>query len=272
MNHFNPWIELELKITPHWGNNCSWRSQTILFSSGIVSSSHLSSLVLVGAFSFLSQCALMYVRPAFFARDHFVRIGGDSNELWLGNQTGWIKYGGHVAECCIIYCDVLNDFTQDRFLYYQGRSMAATGPYIIYKSSQFCAAVRSNVGFDHPLRKRIQEVTFSFPINGANTLPPRLNLKSLTTAVNVICQQVRERREKFLMKRHNVKQTRRGFHSQTKESNMSCENAIADSNIRLLGAAGFLWENERITDYELYRLVKCIPYPTTDSNIWYRYV
>ncbi|KAJ7379089.1 StAR- lipid transfer protein 7, mitochondrial [Desmophyllum pertusum] len=136
--------------------------------------------------------------------------------------------------------------------------MAATGPYIIYKSSQFCAAVRSNVGFDHPLRKRIQEVTFSFPINGANTLPPRLNLKSLTTAVNVICQQVRERREKFLMKRHNVKQTRRGFHSQTKESNMSCENAIADSNIRLLGAAGFLWENERITDYELYRCKKDI--------------
>lgn len=135
--------------------------------------------------------------------------------------------------------------------------MAATGPYIIYKSSQFCAAVRSNVGFDHPLRKRIQEVTFSFP-NGANTMPPRLNLKSLTTAVNVICQQVRERREKFLMKRQNVKQTRRGFredfHSQTKESNMSCENSIAsDSNIRLLGAAGFLWEKERITDYELYR-------------------
>lgn len=135
--------------------------------------------------------------------------------------------------------------------------MAATGPYIIYKSSQFCAAVRSNVDFDHPLRKRIQEVTFSFP-NGVNTMPPRLNLKSLTTAVNVICQQVRERREKFLMKRQNVKQARRGFredfHSQTKESNMSCENSIAsDSNIRLLGAAGFLWEKERITDYEFYR-------------------
>lgn len=137
--------------------------------------------------------------------------------------------------------------------------MAATGPYIIYKSSQFCAAVRSNVGFDHPLRKRIQEVTFSFP-NGANinTMPPRLNLKSLTTAVNVICQQVREKREKFLMKRQSVKQTRRkfceDFHSQTKESNMSCENSIAsDSNIRLLDAAGFLWEKERITDYELFR-------------------
>lgn len=140
--------------------------------------------------------------------------------------------------------------------------MAATGPYIIYKSSQFCAAVRSNVGLDHPLRKRIQEVTFSFP-NGVNTMPPRLNLKSLTTAVNVLCQQVRERREKFLMKRQKLKQTRRGlgkgFHSQTKGSNMSCENSISltsDSNIRLLEAAGFKWEKERITDYELYRLAK----------------
>lgn len=141
--------------------------------------------------------------------------------------------------------------------------MAATGPYIIYKSSQFCAAVRSNVGLDHPLRKRIQEVTFSFP-NGVNTMPPRLNLKSLTTAVNVICQQVRERKGQFLMKRRKLKQTRRGlvedFQSQTKESNTSCENSrstsSSDSNIRLLEAAGFLWEKERITDYELYRLVK----------------
>lgn len=141
--------------------------------------------------------------------------------------------------------------------------MAATGPYIIYKSSQFCAAVRSNVGLDHPLRKRIQEVTFSFP-NGVNTMPPRLNLKSLTTAVNIICQQVRERKGQFLMKRRKLKQTRRGlvedFQSQTKESNTSCENSrstsSSDSNIRLLEAAGFLWEKERITDYELYRLVK----------------
>lgn len=141
--------------------------------------------------------------------------------------------------------------------------MAATGPYIIYKSSQFCAAVRSNVGLDHPLRKRIQEVTFSFP-NGVNTMPPWLNLKSLTTAVNVICQQVRERKGQFLMKRRKLKQTRRGlvedFQSQTKESNTSCENSrstsSSDSNIRLLEAAGFLWEKERITDYELYRLVK----------------
>lgn len=131
--------------------------------------------------------------------------------------------------------------------------MAATGPYIIYKSSQFCAAVRSNVSLDHPLRKRIQEVTFSFP-NGENTLPPRLNLKSLTTAMNVICQQVRERKEQFLMKRQEFNQRRRGlsedFHSQTKGSN---ENLTSDSNSHLLEAAGFLWEKERITDYELYR-------------------
>lgn len=136
--------------------------------------------------------------------------------------------------------------------------MAATGPYIIYKSSQFCAAVRSNVSLDHPLRKRIQEVTFSFP-NSENTLPPRLNLKSLTSAMNVICQQVRERKEQFLMKRQEFNQRRRGlsedFHSQTKGSN---GNLTSDSNSRLLEIAGFLWEKERITDYELYRLATTV--------------
>ena len=134
--------------------------------------------------------------------------------------------------------------------------MATTGPYIIYKSSQFCAAVRSNVDFDNSLRKRIRECTFTF--HGVDTLPPRLNLKSLTTAVNAVCQQVREKREKYLMNRQDMKQTRQGFreqfYSHTKET---CENSLAGtpaSNLCVLNAAGFLWHKERITDYELYRL------------------
>ena len=133
----------------------------------------------------------------------------------------------------------------------------ATGPYIIYKSSQFCAAVRSHVDFDNPLRKRIREVTFSF--HGVDTLPPRLNLKSLSTAVSVVCQQFREKREKYLMNRQDVKQARREFreqfYSQTRGRDKSCENSIeGTSNVRLLDVAGFRWDKERITDYELYRL------------------
>lgn len=137
--------------------------------------------------------------------------------------------------------------------------MATTGPYIIYKSSQLCAAVRSNVDFDTPLRERIREVTFSF--HGVDTLPPRLNLKSLTTAVNAVCQQVREKREKYLMSRRDIKQARRGFrreqfYSQARESDETYENSITGtpaSSVRLLNAGGFLWDKERITDYELYR-------------------
>lgn len=137
--------------------------------------------------------------------------------------------------------------------------MATTGPYIIYKSSQFCAAVRSNVDFNNPLRKRIWEVRFTF--HGVDTLPPRLNLKSLSVAVNAVCQQVREKREQYLLNRRDVKQARRGlreqFYSPTKEGDMkTCENSFAGmpaSNVCLLNAAGFLWDKERITDYELYR-------------------
>ena len=134
--------------------------------------------------------------------------------------------------------------------------MATTGPYIIYKSSQFCAAVRSKVDFDNPLRKRIREYTFTF--HGVDTLPPRLNLKSLTTAVNAVCQQVREKREKYLMNRRDVKQTRKDFCEQFySHATEMCENSQAGtpaSNLRVLNAAGFLWHKERITDYELYRL------------------
>lgn len=130
--------------------------------------------------------------------------------------------------------------------------MAATGPYIIYKSSQFCAAVRCNVGFDHPLRKRIREVEFPFP-KGTDTLPLRLNLESLTTAVSEICQQMRERREKYLLQRQSIRQRRKGF-CEDFHPDESYENQLVNRDIRLLGAGGFLWDKERVTDYELFRL------------------
>ena len=142
-----------------------------------------------------------------------------------------------------------------------GRIMATTGPYIIYKSSQLCAAVRSNVDFDNTVRKRIRKVNFTF--DNVDTLPPRLNLKSLQTAVNAVCQQVREKRETFLMNRRELKQTKKGLREQfyshkKKVDSKTCGNSIAGGtpalNVSLLNTTGFLWDKERITDFELYRL------------------
>lgn len=140
----------------------------------------------------------------------------------------------------------------------------ATGPYIIHKSSQFCAAVRSNVDFDNSVRKRIREVTFCFNGVAMDTLPPRLNLKSLSTAVNAACQQFREKGVKYLINKQDVnrarKELRGQFYSQTSEGDFkTCENSIAESStfdVRLLDAAGFRWDKERVTDYELYRCKK----------------
>ena len=137
----------------------------------------------------------------------------------------------------------------------------ATGPYIIHKSSQFCAAVRSNVDFDNSVRKRIREVTFCFNGVAMDTLPPRLNLKSLSTAVNAACQQFREKGVKYLINKQDVnrarKELRGQFYSQTSEGDFkTCENSIAESStfdVRLLDPAGFRWDKERVTDYELYR-------------------
>lgn len=137
----------------------------------------------------------------------------------------------------------------------------ATGPYIIHKSSQFCAAVRSNVDFDNSVRKRIREVTFCFNGVAMDTLPPRLNLKSLSTAVNAACQQFREKGVKYLINKQDVnrarKELRGQFYSQASEGDFeTCENSIVESStfdVRLLDAAGFRWDKERVTDYELYR-------------------
>ena len=138
--------------------------------------------------------------------------------------------------------------------------MATTGPYIIYKSSQLCTAVRSNVNIEKPLRIPIRGVVFQFP-NGSNTLPPRLNLKSFSIAVNTFCQKVRQKREKIFMSRQNLKQTRRKprgkLRSQSQDFNkIDFENSIAGtsaSNVYLSRTAGFLWQKESITDQELNR-------------------
>ena len=138
--------------------------------------------------------------------------------------------------------------------------MATTGPYIIYKSSQFCAAVRSNVDLDETFRKQIGKVTFSF--NGTDTLPPRLNLNRLARAVNVVCQQVREKRQKFFMNRRELRRRSEGlreqYYSEKRAGHeLSCGiTGTSASDVCVLSTTGFVWDKERITDYELFRLGK----------------
>lgn len=147
--------------------------------------------------------------------------------------------------------------------------MAATGSYILYKSTQLCFAVRSNINLEqiHPsvLSSKLAR-KFNFP-DGANTLPPRINLKVLSTAMNVVCEKVRFEREKFMFgkqQRKHLKRRRHHRHNELKsrprenvhnlEENSKHEAKKASDAV-LLGAGGFFWAEERITDHDLIKLV-----------------
>lgn len=142
--------------------------------------------------------------------------------------------------------------------------MATTGPYIIYKSSLFCAAVRSNVDLEKTLRKRLGKVTFSF--DGVDKLSTRLNFKRLTSAINVVCQQVREKRGMFLMNGRELSRRSEGlreqYYSDETDNNQGtcCDlmTGTSASDVCVLNPTGFVWDKERITDYELYRCKKDI--------------
>ncbi|KAK3727039.1 hypothetical protein QZH41_012562 [Actinostola sp. cb2023] len=148
--------------------------------------------------------------------------------------------------------------------------MAATGPYILQKSTQLCFAVRSNINFDqiHPsvLSSKLAG-KFNFP-DGANSLPPRINLKVLSTAMNVFCEKVRLERVKFVIGKQQGKHMRRRRHHRHNElkprprENM---NNVEErqkyepkksSDAVLLGAGGFFWTRERITDQDLINCTK----------------
>lgn len=141
--------------------------------------------------------------------------------------------------------------------------MAATGPYILHKSTQLCLAVRSNFNFDQinpsVLSSKFAR-KFNFP-DGANTLPPRINLKVLSTAMNVMCEMVRVEREKFVFGKRQRKHLRRR-HSRHNELKSRRRDSIHNEEIPthssktssdavLLGAGGFFWAEERITDHDL---------------------
>ena len=131
------------------------------------------------------------------------------------------------------------------------QAMAATVPYILHKSSQLCSAVRSNIDFD---QRRLPNLKVRFPFpDGADTLPPRLNLKSLSSAVKIFCKQVRLKREQYLNSKRNGKPSRtKGLHARRQFHN---QKETSHSNVLLLSAAGFAWGKEGITDEELERLV-----------------
>jgi len=141
--------------------------------------------------------------------------------------------------------------------------MAATAPYILHKSTQLCFAVRSNVNFDQinpsVLSSKLAR-KFNFP-DGANTLPPRINLKVLSTAMNVMCEMVRLEREKYVFGKQQRKHLRRRHHrhnelkSRARESvhnaDISSHESKTASEAILLGAGGFFWAKERISDHDL---------------------
>lgn len=148
-------------------------------------------------------------------------------------------------------------------------TMAATGPYILHKSTQLCFAVRSNVNFEQinpsVLSSKLAR-KFNFP-DGANTLPPRMNLKVLSTAITVVCEKVRLEREKFVLGKQQGKHTRRRRHHRHNElksrpretmnnvDDISKHEAKMSSEAVLLGAGGFFWAQERITEHDLIKLV-----------------
>jgi hypothetical protein len=101
---------------------------------------------------------------------------------------------------------------------------------------------------------------FNFP-DGANTLPPRINLKVLSTAINMVCEKVRVEREKFVIGKQSGKHMRRrsyhrhhGRKSRPRDNNVeenNRHNVINSSDAVLLSAGGFFWTKERITDQDL---------------------
>jgi len=161
--------------------------------------------------------------------------------------------------------------------------MATTGPYILHKSTQLCFAVRSNVNFEqiHPSvlsSKLAQKVIFNFP-DGANTLPPRINFKVLSSAMNVFCEKVRLEREKFVTgkqqgkhrkrrhnHRHNELKCRPREGTNTNVEDLQKYEAKRSSDAVLLGAGGFFWTQERITDQDLINCTKNLKISDEESS------
>ncbi|XP_031568420.1 stAR-related lipid transfer protein 7, mitochondrial-like [Actinia tenebrosa] len=139
--------------------------------------------------------------------------------------------------------------------------MAATGTYILHKSTQLCFAVRSNVNLEqmHPsvLSSKLLMKFTNFP-DGANTLPPRMNLKVLSSAINMLCEKVRVERESSKHMKRRSYHRHHGLKSRPRDNvkEIDDHNIIKSSDVALLGAGGFFWYKERITDQDLINCTK----------------
>lgn len=137
--------------------------------------------------------------------------------------------------------------------------MAATGPYMLHKSTQLCFAVRSNVNFEQinpiVLSSKLAR-KFNFP-DGANTLPPRINLKLLSSAISVVCEKVRLERERFVFGKEQGKYDRRRHHrhneykTRPRETKIMEELQNQENRMCSETDGGFFWAQERITDEDL---------------------
>lgn len=150
--------------------------------------------------------------------------------------------------------------------------MATTGTYILHKSTQLCTVVRTNVNFIEEQKfldlPPFVKGKFQFP-DGAASLPPRLHLSSLTSAVKLFCHKVRVKQQKrnlgwrSLLVSVSRKDFRRAdvneidsFSCDCKceaqnDNYMSCRDNL--NNVTCEITSAFAWSLERITDQELVR-------------------
>lgn len=149
--------------------------------------------------------------------------------------------------------------------------MATTGTYILQKSTQLCTVVRTNVNLEEQKLLDLPPFVrgrFHFP-DGASTLPPRLPLISIRSAIKLFCHKVRIKRQKRNMswrsllvvatrKAHitghdctdiNEMDTLSGDTSRETQNDINCNL----NNFTCSIAAKFAWSLERITDQELAR-------------------
>ena len=144
--------------------------------------------------------------------------------------------------------------------------MATTGTYILHKSTQLCTVVRTSVNLEEQKFLDLPPFVrgkFRFP-DGADTLPPRIHLSSLTSAVKLLCHKVRVKRQKRNLGWRNllVAVSRKDIrHADVQTDSFSCEcEAQSDTrcsdnlnNVTSGITTAFVWSLERITDQELVR-------------------
>lgn len=148
--------------------------------------------------------------------------------------------------------------------------MATTGTYILQKSTQLCTVVRTNVNLEEQKLLDLPPLVrgrFKFP-DGAATLPPRLPLSSLRSAIKLFCHKVRVTKQKrnvgwrslliaAITRAHDITDVKER-HARSCDTTQKTQNDVnCNMNSLTCSVAGnFAWSLERITDQELARYVE----------------